>query len=290
MELTGHSTDFTADSSFPEAMRRFVTRARERWPRLLVSGEPQGRAAPWRLPEPDGDDDGYSKIVTFSAGPEMEDFWEEHGYALDGSGEGPYAVFYRHHNGPVQATTVSSAVEDGCVAAVGEGLLMAEYYAVSLHTPRDPATDPFSAGVVRELVESFGGGPRHEAEAGGRPGLDLDGIEELCTVATPGPWFVRSLDDDHAMNLVAVSTVEDTGLGERWPDFDHGELVAATLVQEPRYVDCADGRWDENARFIAMAREAVPRLVEEVRRLRRLLAAEGLSGSGEGPAPAATGP
>jgi hypothetical protein len=101
--------------------------------------------------------------------------------------------------------------------------------------------------------------------------LDLGEIEEMSSAATPGPWFVRSLDDDHAMNLVAVSTVEDTGLGERWPDFDHRELIAATLVQHPRYVDCADGRWDENAAFIAMARVAVPQLVKEVRRLRQLL-------------------
>jgi hypothetical protein len=102
--------------------------------------------------------------------------------------------------------------------------------------------------------------------------LDLDAIEEMSSAATPGPWFVRNLDDDQAMNLVAVSTVEDTGRAERWPDFDHGELVAATLVQDPRYVDCADGRWDENAAFIAMARDVVPRLVREVRRLRALLA------------------
>ncbi|WP_406353426.1 hypothetical protein [Streptomyces sp. NBC_00658] len=105
----------------------------------------------------------------------------------------------------------------------------------------------------------------------GDEGLDLDAIEELCTVATPGPWFVRSLDDEYAMSLVTVGTVEDTGQGERWPDFDHGEMVAATLVQQPRYVDCADERWDENAAFIAMAREVVPRLVAEVRRLRALL-------------------
>ena len=107
---------------------------------------------------------------------------------------------------------------------------------------------------------------------GDEPELDLDGIEEICAVATPGPWFVRNLDDSHAMNLRAVSTVADTGRGERWPRFDHRELIAATLVQEPRYVDCADERWDENAAFIAMARDAVPRLVKEVRRLRQLLA------------------
>jgi hypothetical protein len=39
-------------------------------------------------------------------------------------------------------------------------------------------------------------------------------------------------------------------------------------VQQPRYVDLADGRWDENARFIAHARSDIPRLVAEIRRLR----------------------
>lgn len=101
--------------------------------------------------------------------------------------------------------------------------------------------------------------------------LDLDAIEQLCEAATPGPWFVRNLDDGHAMNLVAVSTAQDTGRAERWPGFDHRELIAATLVQQPRYVDCADERWDENAAFIAMARDAVPQLVAEVRRLRLLV-------------------
>ncbi len=101
---------------------------------------------------------------------------------------------------------------------------------------------------------------------------ELDEIWELCAAATPGPWFVRMLDDDHAMNLVAVSVVEDDGRGARWPDFDHREIVAATLVQQPRYVDSGDERWDENVAFIATARDAVPHLVAEVRRLRALLA------------------
>ncbi|MEU3849729.1 hypothetical protein [Streptomyces sp. NPDC029554] len=101
--------------------------------------------------------------------------------------------------------------------------------------------------------------------------LDLDTIEELCAAATPGPWFVRNVDDEHAMNLVAVSTGEGTGRTERWPGFDHRELIVATLVQQPRYVDCADERWEENAAFIAMARDALPRLVAEVKRLRLLV-------------------
>ncbi|MEW2079530.1 hypothetical protein ACFZAG_38990 [Streptomyces sp. NPDC012403] len=103
---------------------------------------------------------------------------------------------------------------------------------------------------------------------------ELDELDELVQAATPGPWFVRNLDDEYAMNLVAVGTTPDTGLGERWPAFDHREIVAATLVQQPRYVDTADARWDENAQFIATAREAVPRLIAEIRRLRAQSAAE----------------
>jgi hypothetical protein len=73
------------------------------------------------------------------------------------------------------------------------------------------------------------------------------------------------------MSLVAVSTNPDTGLGERWPNFDHATMIAATLVRQPRYVDIADERWDVNAAFIAAARTAVPRLLAEITRLRNLL-------------------
>ncbi len=71
---------------------------------------------------------------------------------------------------------------------------------------------------------------------------ELVEIEERWLSATPGPWYVRYLDDVYAMNLVAVSVVPDTGRGERWPDFDYGEVIAATLVQEPRYVDIRDAK------------------------------------------------
>jgi hypothetical protein len=79
---------------------------------------------------------------------------------------------------------------------------------------------------------------------------------------------VRLLDDDQAMSLVAVTTHPDTNTAQRWPAFDGGVIVAATLVQHPRYVDIADERWYENAAFIAMARESIPRLIDEVLRLR----------------------
>ena len=99
---------------------------------------------------------------------------------------------------------------------------------------------------------------------------DLDEIEERADAATPGPWFVRFLDDVHAMSLYAVSTKPDTGEGGRWPDFEQWTMVAATLVQEPRYADIEDERWIENARFIAHARSDIPRLITEIRRLRAL--------------------
>lgn len=100
---------------------------------------------------------------------------------------------------------------------------------------------------------------------------DLKAIEERVSAATPGPWYVHLLDDDWFMNLVAVSTVpDDEHVGDR-SQFDPGTVVASALVQHPRYVDVADQRWDENAQFIAAARTDVPRLLAEVRRLRRLL-------------------
>jgi hypothetical protein len=103
------------------------------------------------------------------------------------------------------------------------------------------------------------------------PDTELDEIARRADDATPGPWHVRFLDDDYASNLVAVSTVPDTGRGERWPGFDHATIVAATLVQHPhRYVDIADARWDQNAAFIAHARSDIPRLIAEIRRLREL--------------------
>jgi hypothetical protein len=90
------------------ALWLFVRRRHQRWPGLFLDGEPltSGALADWRLAE----DDDFSGIVTISSGQEMEDFWEDNGYALDASGQGPYAVFYRLHAQPLHATTVSGGV------------------------------------------------------------------------------------------------------------------------------------------------------------------------------------
>ena len=100
---------------------------------------------------------------------------------------------------------------------------------------------------------------------------ELAAIAARAAAATPGPWHVRHLDDDHSMNLTAVSSQPATTTPDRWPNDEHASIVAATLVQQPRYVDHTDRRWVENATFIAAARTDVPRLLAEITRLRAVL-------------------
>jgi hypothetical protein len=100
----------------------------------------------------------------------------------------------------------------------------------------------------------------------------LEGLEELAEKATPRPWYVRHLDDDAAMSLIGISTQKDSGLGKRFGMmFDGKELLAATLIQHPRYVSSADEKWHENAEYIVAAANALPSLIEEIRELRKQL-------------------
>jgi hypothetical protein len=99
---------------------------------------------------------------------------------------------------------------------------------------------------------------------------ELGVIQRRVDAATPGPWFVRQLDDSNAASLTAVCSAP--GPDVRWPDFDAGEVIAGTLIQWPvRYVSVADHKWDDNAELIAHARTDIPRLIEEIHRLRSLL-------------------
>jgi len=108
-------------------------------------------------------------------------------------------------------------------------------------------------------------------------------IKARLAATTPGQWYVNYLDDDHHMNLVAVTTRPDTGKHEALPDDDEDggirdEIVATTLEQagfeqtKPHVmvdVDESDyfnpgkgGRWDEDAKFIAAAKEDIRFLLE----------------------------
>jgi hypothetical protein len=103
---------------------------------------------------------------------------------------------------------------------------------------------------------------------------DLDELARLGGAATPGPWFVRILDDEHCMGAVTLSTKFDAGTAEsmRSGNKPGDEIIAACLIQQPPYVVPADGRYDENAALIAAVRTALPELL----RLAKLgLAADG---------------
>lgn len=97
---------------------------------------------------------------------------------------------------------------------------------------------------------------------------ELAAIEDHASGATPGPWFVRWLDDESAASLVGVSTEPDTGRHERFPDFDASTMVAMTVVQNPLYCFIGDSCEQKNAEFIAHARGDIERLIDEIRRLR----------------------
>lgn len=96
---------------------------------------------------------------------------------------------------------------------------------------------------------------------------DIDKLDQLHRAATPAPWYVRFLDNDHAMNAIGIAITPDTGEHEDMATFDFGgpELLAATLIQAPPYVVSSDGRWHENADLIVAIRNALPELLKLAR-------------------------
>ncbi|MFF7159275.1 hypothetical protein [Streptomyces sp. NPDC008139] len=167
MDISGHSSDFVTDSAFYGALTRFADSRLRRWPGLHIDGRPvePGSLPRWDPPaataeEPPGVETG-PEIVTFSRGPEMEEFWEEQGYALDAAGEGPFSVLYSASPHPLHARRITEVVragagEEDLQTVEGIGLLLSHYLAVSLITPDDPATDAFSASVRDDFLAAFG--------------------------------------------------------------------------------------------------------------------------------------
>ena len=96
----------------------------------------------------------------------------------------------------------------------------------------------------------------------------IEALAVLDKLATPGPWYVRHLDDDHCMSAIGIATSPDTGTCEGMATFDFAkpELVAATLIQAPPYVVPSDHRWQENADLIVALRNALPDLVNLARK------------------------
>lgn len=88
---------------------------------------------------------------------------------------------------------------------------------------------------------------------------ELTRLKEICEKATPGPWYVQ-LEKDPMINSIWSSELPE-GSNEIWTDQSIcalGETVAATSR-------CGL----TNAQFIAEARTALPKLIEEVERLKK---------------------
>ncbi|MDK2011134.1 MULTISPECIES: hypothetical protein [unclassified Deinococcus] len=113
---------------------------------------------------------------------------------------------------------------------------------------------------------------------------ELAAISERVQRATPGPWYPIVTDDERYQGAVyvglqahgklsEVGLYVDGGRGKKLlveGAIDDESVVAITCLQFPRlaYQDACD----DNALFIAHARDDMPRLLAEVRRLRALLA------------------
>lgn len=124
---------------------------------------------------------------------------------------------------------------------------------------------------------------------------ELQAIEARANAATPGPWYAIATDDEHFQSAAYVGLEKRGKLGEGLLIEETGELlgaglyndggrrkkrlmpggvdpetvIAITTLQYPRLADLENH--SENALFIAYARDDVPALVSEVRRLRRIV-------------------
>jgi hypothetical protein len=92
---------------------------------------------------------------------------------------------------------------------------------------------------------------------------DLNRLEALDKAATPGPWYVRQLDDDMCQGAVAISCKPDDGMvpsmrAGNWPGH---EIIAACLIQSPPYAVVDDDKFEDNAELIAAIRNCLPELL-----------------------------
>lgn len=103
---------------------------------------------------------------------------------------------------------------------------------------------------------------------------ELGVIRNRAERATPGPWFPSLTDDDMCMNACYVTTKpsafeHDNRLGMTPNSGNHDAVVCITLLQHPRLACHKAQLWDEDADFIAHAREDVPALLKTVSDLQR---------------------
>jgi hypothetical protein len=101
---------------------------------------------------------------------------------------------------------------------------------------------------------------------------ELQKLEDLANAATPGPWNVHKCGWEKVGDACGIRQEPVTSSYEiRQLDGTvvRGETTNGLhVVYDTNRDECCHGMHSENAEFIAAAREAVPALVADVRRLR----------------------
>jgi hypothetical protein len=110
--------------------------------------------------------------------------------------------------------------------------------------------------------------PLGSVEIGSMNAGILDSLAQLDAGASPGPWFVREMDDNMCMSAIGVSTRPEAFTGQDAfgrSEWAAEEMVAGCLVQSELRTVHDDSRWSENALLIAAMRNCLPELVRLAR-------------------------
>ncbi len=98
-------------------------------------------------------------------------------------------------------------------------------------------------------------------------------IEKRAEAATPGPWCYELVGVKHSDWVVGIA-INDDGKPLAGELIDEGEFVVENVCWRFGLAETEDGN---NAAFIAHAREDIPALIAEVRRLRKWIESGRLS-------------
>ena len=107
----------------------------------------------------------------------------------------------------------------------------------------------------------------------------LSQIKARCDAATEGPWVMVHGDDEYSMNLYCVAPKSIAHKVDTEENVALDGVICGTLVQVPKTIghnsnelnEVIGPKWEENADFIAHAREDVPFLLNEIERLNKMI-------------------
>ncbi|MFE1826187.1 hypothetical protein [Streptomyces yangpuensis] len=154
--MTGDDHVFMVHGSPAPVIEHVLAGWAEHRPELRVALAGGGGFQPWAaglaLPEAGAE-------VLVARDEAMLGWWDEHGYRLDGSGEGPFAVLYEK----ATWSTLRVTAEDDPYGAggfayepYGVELLGAGFYMVTVVTPS--GSGAFANGLLARIREAFAGG------------------------------------------------------------------------------------------------------------------------------------